>query len=745
MAESLNRTPGPQGPQGDPGPQGPQGDPGAAGAAGAAGAPGSQILVASGVPSNGLGVNGDFYIDSATNNYYLKAAGTWTLQGAFVAGSVPNGGTTGQALIKQSNTDGDVIWGAYIPTGNANTFAGFDASGNLFSIPGWGIDPVTGGLNGSINFEPDNAGFGMNIHSFGATINPIQNSPNDQVNLINLNPQIDTNSDGFSLGTNGTAGTILNLGWTHQRTSDVGSLNIIQSNYSIGNGTDPIDINGIGYFFGFGNFNANVTISGPMQGYGFQPNVNAAATMTSEAYVNAFYDNATINAPLAAGYTSVQLGPVIASIPTNNGMNSININPTVTLFQGNSNYNGIAIGGNFTFSEGGANFININPATTNAHYVTGIYVNVSNCAMYPGVQSEVVVQDLTITFQDPGDNDNITIEYVDDATAGSETATFSNPNIVVHIESGVSTATQVKAAIEANVTINASVNVVISGTASNPQVTQAQTNFAGGEWPGDKLAADFFGNVSINGALSFSGALSIGALNAFYSEPLTDGGGQPDSGHLLITQPTVADGVTVANADYLGVNTAALINIGTGATVTTAFLGVTALGLPAVINIGAGSTVDRVGGAAFALSLGGGTGTIDVVALCRAIAIPDGTTTVNRLYGYEVDMPFGIVGTKPFGFYNPLAIPSWFKGAIRIGGTAISDDEPDAGFDFHNEGNTKLEGDLAHSLGDVGFFGATPVGQQTGGAATAGGAYTATEQTMLQAAYDALRAYGLLT
>lgn len=45
----------------------------------------------------------------------------------------------------------------------------------------------------------------------------------------------------------------------------------------------------------------------------------------------------------------------------------------------------------------------------------------------------------------------------------------------------------------------------------------------------------------------------------------------------------------------------------------------------------------------------------------------------------------------------------------------------------------------------VGFFGVTLVGQQTGGSATAGATWTATEKNMLNAAYSALRAYGLLT
>jgi hypothetical protein len=45
----------------------------------------------------------------------------------------------------------------------------------------------------------------------------------------------------------------------------------------------------------------------------------------------------------------------------------------------------------------------------------------------------------------------------------------------------------------------------------------------------------------------------------------------------------------------------------------------------------------------------------------------------------------------------------------------------------------------------ISFFGATPAAQQTGGSATASNTYGATEQTMLQKAYDALRTFGFLT
>lgn len=52
---------------------------------------------------------------------------------------------------------------------------------------------------------------------------------------------------------------------------------------------------------------------------------------------------------------------------------------------------------------------------------------------------------------------------------------------------------------------------------------------------------------------------------------------------------------------------------------------------------------------------------------------------------------------------------------------------------------------IAFTQNTLGFLGKTPAAQQTGGAATAGGTYGATEQGMLQKAYDCLRTFGLLS
>ncbi len=69
---------------------------GATGATGAAGTNGNTVLHGSGAPSNGLGVNGDFYIDTAANTIYgPKASGVWA-SGVSLVG--PTGATGPQGI-----------------------------------------------------------------------------------------------------------------------------------------------------------------------------------------------------------------------------------------------------------------------------------------------------------------------------------------------------------------------------------------------------------------------------------------------------------------------------------------------------------------------------------------------------------------------------------------------------------------------------------------------------------------------
>jgi len=529
-------------------------------------------------------------------------------------------------------------------------------------------------LSVSPDLEPNGLNTNHQYLNIQGQLKPLQNSPDESWDIQYLAWNIDPLSSGFDIGTNGDAAYLSKLNIIHSGTSDTGRIGLQQFNFAIGNGTDPITVKGIGYQFGFGNVNAGVTITDYIQGWGFQPNLNAAVVMNG--YTNAFYDTATYSCTTPS-YTSFQSSPTIASMQANNGFTSFNSNPNFTSLISTTSANNFAAAGTVGTVNSGASYqgFSYNPTVTlNKGYVAGFNINLDNVTNYAGVGSSIVVQDITYEFYQPGVyNNQYTMEYVDDGTAGAETFSIAGFAVECHMEAGVSTATQIAAAAALNLGLIGAVSVTITGTGSNTQTATAATNFAGGEDAGSKECY-IKGNLRIDGGFSFTGGLSVGALNAFASLPMVNGSGVPVSIHSLITNPTVAANATVTLADTLGVNTAMLLNIGDNATVTTGFLGMQALGLPAVVTLGTGATVDLVGGAVFALSLdaAAGGGTIDTLNLCSALAIPNGVTTVNKARGWFFDMPFGDVGTDIWGLYSkPAAAHNYIAGDLVVGPTDL--------------------------------------------------------------------------
>lgn len=589
-----------------------------------------------------------------------------------------NWGDIGGILSSQTDLNSALGSKQDLIAGSANKLVWKDGSSVVQSLESYTISATTGGLNQSLTNNP-NGGTGLiNVHETTTNINPTANSPDRTWSVLNNQISIDTDSDGFTFGINGDAAKVTSNNISHQGTSNIGQISFTNNNFNLGNGTDAIDVKGFCYSYGFGSINANVNISGAMQGYTYQPSINAASTISTSTYTSAFVDNANI-ACASPPYNSFNASPTIASINNNANYIAFTSNSNITTFTGNSGFIGFNVSPNLgTFNSGGYfKGVSVAPTITSARYAAGIDVTMDNVTPYVGVQASVVIQDLTLEFIQPGSyNNSYTIEYTPGGTAGSEVVSITGFAIEVQIDSGVSTATQIKTALEANMGFNSNVTVTVSGVGSNTQVTAGPLSFAGGDDAGRVLAGFFDGAVEITGSLTFGGALSVGQLSAFHTQAMVDGGGTPTSLHGLITSPTVAANVTLTSADTIAVNTAALINIGDNAVVGTSFIGVAALGLPAVLTMGSGSTIDRVYGALFALSLdaAAGGGTADEVGLCKAVAIPNGVTTVNNLYGYLFDLPFGDPGTKTFGFYDRPGKNNYFAGQLLIGGTAGSDD-----------------------------------------------------------------------
>ncbi|HRI13659.1 MAG TPA: hypothetical protein PLX89_11720, partial [Verrucomicrobiota bacterium] len=92
-ADGASGATGPAGPQGPTGPQGPEGQ---AGVAGANGSAGKTVLNGSSAPVNTLGVDGDFYLDTAASRIYgPKSGGEWPVAGVSLVGPAGIDGATG--------------------------------------------------------------------------------------------------------------------------------------------------------------------------------------------------------------------------------------------------------------------------------------------------------------------------------------------------------------------------------------------------------------------------------------------------------------------------------------------------------------------------------------------------------------------------------------------------------------------------------------------------------------------------
>ncbi len=287
---------------------------------------------------------------------YWVAAGSigWTSQGNHAMQLDAGGDLTVVGNIAAAN---------YPLTGSANTFAGYDGSGVQYSLPGWSLNGLDGAQVGQ-TYAPAGGSGGSSLHTFQLNVEPTANSPDRQITLMAMNVDLDTASSGFTFGTNGNAARIFSLQFAHTGTGDSGEINFINNYFNLGNGTDPISVNGISYSYGFGNINANVTMDGNIQGYGFQPAVNASAVINDS--VIGFYENANF-ACAVNSYTSFQAAPTLASVSNNNNYVGFSITPNITTFTGNAGFFGIVISPTLgTIGTSGFSGVNVNPTITTA-------------------------------------------------------------------------------------------------------------------------------------------------------------------------------------------------------------------------------------------------------------------------------------------------------------------------------------------------------------------------------------------
>lgn len=318
---------------------------------------------------------------------YLVSDGIigWSANGA-LAMSLDNNGDL--------DVVGDITAANFPVVGVATKFAFFNDSADLTSIDNFAV--LTGatqyfGLSTAHQVDVNNLSGGSSLNQRYANFVPLQNSPDDSWNYENIQLDIDTGNSGFTFGTNGSCVQMKSYSFSHQGTSDIGTLAFHNHSANIGNGIDPITVGGYVYSYGFGSFNANVTVDGGFQGYGFQPNVSSSASSGSNFAVNAFFDQANIGVA-AHGYRSYGATPIISEIANNRNYDGYSLGPTITTFTGNAGFFGYALFGTVTTMSATGSYQGFlaSPTITTGH---------NNITMY-GANPQVGGGDAQVTLFD---------------------------------------------------------------------------------------------------------------------------------------------------------------------------------------------------------------------------------------------------------------------------------------------------------------------------------------------------------
>ena len=580
------------------------------------------VANAGALPTSGNS-DGDGRIALDTHTFFIWDGASWVPQGGGGAG-IPSGGTTGQVLTKNSNSNYDVVW-ADVATGSPNNLPYFDSNGNLADWPNLTRNTISGGLDISLTQQPNNGG-GNTVHNWAHFFEPLQNSPNENWNIFNVPVYLDNNNSGFDQGSISNTVQLWNAAIIHQGIGNVGGLTFHNEGFQIGNGTDPITVKTLNVFNGYGNINANVTLDGGVLGYGMGINVNAAAAITGNFYINAFYDYNNIQTPITS-YASANFSPNITEIQNNSGMTVVSLSPQIGTLTGNASANGV----------------NFSPTITTMGANAGVTGSIFN----PNIGSAVAgyVHGLDIYGIIPTLNGNFSGVNIG-PTISAGTGDFYGVNLT---PSGGAPLTNV---IGLNVDLT---------NLSSPQQKKGLTINDG--------ALQVISNYDTSVLPASPGFASMNQLTGLF---------QVAAGHPMTS--------TLVFANQLSVN--ALFYDDMGPDGFGGFGGFSNLGLATQISVQSGKTVDTINSVVAAFSVpaiagDGGTVTNATSYLAGGVFPGGGNLTVANLFGLKVPSGFSTLATNAWGLYiDDASTENYISKSLVIGGSTKKVTNSDVGFEI---------------------------------------------------------------
>lgn len=576
----------------------------------------------------------------------------------------PDDGTANYVMITDGSGNTSWVDAQTVVQGSANTFAGYNATGDLTSVPGWTYDPSN--FSGVVvdNIIVPVTGTSGTLNTYRTVVDPAATVTNTQ--WIQTQHEMNIGS-GNGAAMDDVLGFQVNV--NSREDSDVDTISLLQANADIG-ANDAITVTQVNGIQSSIDIDDQATVTN-IVGITNNTNSDAGSQITS--------------------LTQTQIGGTIDTVT--GGYAGINTTPTITAV---NNVNGYFLGG--TYTTVGSNFTGFSASPTVTNPMTSSYSGFTNAPNLGETNGAQAFSDFAQVDDNPT-NSYQSMLSSPTVTAANAYTSFSSAPTLGTIENayGLSDGPNVTS-VENYTSANLGGNFALV-TDNYKGINISPT--AAGDGSGSAVGL----NINMAGATNFSagqvyaiqatGNADIqGRFNAFSAYTPVNGGGNPGSVHGLVSAIGVPDNATIANVDTMGVNTASLISLGSNSTITSGpfGLGITALAFPAVLTMETGASADYVNGAVFALSLDAANtgGTVDTVNLARATAIPQGgTQTITELRGYYTHLPFGDPGTTSWGLYSEDFPQNFMEGNLRLGGTPGSSDTTTARLQV--QGNALLQ------------------------------------------------------
>lgn len=297
------------------------------------------------------------------------------------AAVLPTGGTTGQVLSKVDGANYNVQWSTpsgSTPTGDPLTFAGFDNSGNLYTIPDWAIN-AQGGVNQGINLTPADPGGVLLINNWQDSITPTANLDNttyfhSQFYLYLNGPFNHTQTHGVAIGIQA------------DNTGDFGDIQVFALNMTLGDGTNVSTSDTHQLQNDFLRVRSNHTTTNSIALHNAQINIEAGASV---AGIGHSYSSIIVDGESTQNINHLVLDVNInADQPSGVGVNHLLLNSQIS---GVIQYGG-GVGVGWNFNSGATLTNSFQAHMDNSHWYSGSTMNGhSSYTAYPNFDSGVTI------------------------------------------------------------------------------------------------------------------------------------------------------------------------------------------------------------------------------------------------------------------------------------------------------------------------------------------------------------------